>query len=147
MLISTSAAGLQRQLTKLWEYCSRWHLIVNMAKTKILIFNCKNNAHSFIYNDEKVEVATTYRYLGLDISSSKRDIFHLVSHQLAEKDRKALYQAYFNCHTHIGKPGARLAMKIFDTQVRNIGLDCIPYPKVISCNNATKHYWHSQHQK
>ena len=120
VLISTSATGLQRQLTKLWEYCRRWHLIVNMAKTKILIFNCKNNAHSFIYNDEKVEVATTYRYLGLDISSSKRDIFHLVPHQLAEKGRKALYQAYSNCHTHIGKPGARLAFKIFDTQVRPI---------------------------
>ena len=78
VLISTSAAGLQRQLTKLWGYCSRWHLIVNMAKTKILIFNCKNNAQSFIHNDEKVEVATTSKYLGLVVSKSKKDIFHLV---------------------------------------------------------------------
>ncbi len=41
VLFSESAQGLQDHLDKLYLYCSKWQLIVNNLKTKVLIFNKK----------------------------------------------------------------------------------------------------------
>ncbi len=40
VLMSSSAAGLQRWLNKLEIYCYKWNLEVNNSKTKCMVFNC-----------------------------------------------------------------------------------------------------------
>ena len=41
VLLSTSPHSLQNQLNTLHQYCNKWHLNVNIQKTKIIEFNCK----------------------------------------------------------------------------------------------------------
>ena len=39
VLLSNSAGGLQKMLNSLLQFCQRWNLKVNVAKTKVIIFN------------------------------------------------------------------------------------------------------------
>ena len=39
VLLATSAAGLQRQLDVLQQYCQRWGLTVNLVKTKLMLLS------------------------------------------------------------------------------------------------------------
>ncbi len=66
VLFSESAKGLQDHLDKLYSYCSKWHLIVNNLKTKVLIFNKKKKTpmHNFSIGGTPIEIATKYKYLG-----------------------------------------------------------------------------------
>ena len=109
VLLSTSAKGLQSQLLSLYEYCKRWHLIVSMTKTNVMIFNekRKKELHTFTYNNKIIEQVDSYKYLGFQISSKHKDFFHKTYQQLAAKGRKTLFQAYTCCHYHIGRPSPR----------------------------------------
>ena len=71
-LVARSAADLQNALDALREYCRKWHLHVNIKKTKIVIFDrqetgkkgeklaCSRRAmlrqHIFYYNNSKIDV-------------------------------------------------------------------------------------------
>ena len=120
VLLATTAEGLQSQLQNLYNYCKKWHLIVSMTKTNVMIFNAKKKQKSstFSYNNEVVEVVESYKYLGFLICSNHKDIFHDVYQQLASKGRKTSYQAYTCCQYHVGRPCPRLALKLFDSQIR-----------------------------
>ena len=39
VLLSNGAGGLQKMLNSLLQFCQRWNLKVNVAKTKVIIFN------------------------------------------------------------------------------------------------------------
>ena len=39
VLLSNSAGGLQQFLNSLLQFCQRWNLKVNVAKTEVIIFN------------------------------------------------------------------------------------------------------------
>ena len=94
-LLATTAEGLQSQLQNLYNYCKKWHLIVSMTKTNVMIFNAKkkHKSSTFSYNNEVVEVVESHKYLGFVICSNHKDIFHEVYQQLASKGRKTSYQA------------------------------------------------------
>ena len=40
-LCSDSPEGLQEQLNGIFEYCKKWHMIISLMKTKVLVFNKK----------------------------------------------------------------------------------------------------------
>ena len=52
VLISESAKGLQNSIDSLHKFCSKWHLIVNISKTKVMKSNAKN-PDNFKYNGHK----------------------------------------------------------------------------------------------
>ena len=87
VLLATTAEGLQSQIQNLYNYCKKWHLIVSMTKTNVMVFNVKKrqNSSTFFYNNEVVEVVDSYKYLGFLICSNHKDIFHEVYQQLASK--------------------------------------------------------------
>ena len=74
----------------------KWHLIVSMTKTNVMILNAKKKQKCsiFSYDNEVVEVVESYKYLGFLICSNHTDIFHEVYQQLASKERKTSYQVY-----------------------------------------------------
>ena len=41
ILCSETMEGLQLQFEGLFQYCKKWHLILSLTKTKIMIFNSK----------------------------------------------------------------------------------------------------------
>ena len=67
VLLSTSAQGLRKQLETLENYCSKWNLQINVAKTKVSMFGT-NYTYQFQCNSLPLEVVEDYKYLGLWIS-------------------------------------------------------------------------------
>ena len=64
VLLSTSAQGLKKHLETLENYCSKWNLQINEAKTKVSMFGT-NYTYQFHCNSLPLEVVEDYKYLGL----------------------------------------------------------------------------------
>ena len=70
VLISDSAEGLQRHLDALQDFCLQRDLMVNLGKTKVMVFNTSHawlksrSAPSFSYRGEVVDIVHSYVYLG-----------------------------------------------------------------------------------
>ena len=59
--------GLQRQLDALALFCDLQQLMVNLGKTKVMIFNGlkkTSNLH-FFFRGEEIEITIAYTYLGV----------------------------------------------------------------------------------
>ena len=93
VLMSQTGAGLQRLLDKLAKYCHRWHLILNVIKTKTMVFNKKfqisDPMPTFTFNGEVIEECSEYKYLGV-IFSTKGQRFKNNFTYLAEKGTRAV---------------------------------------------------------
>ena len=60
--------GLQRKINILSRYCEKWNLVVNVEKTKVVIFrkSVRKQFHDkWYYNGTEIEIVTEYKYLGL----------------------------------------------------------------------------------
>ena len=63
---------LQKSLSILEEYCSRWKLTVNTNKTKILVFRRGGRLPAnleFKYNGNLIEIVNKFSYLGITFTS------------------------------------------------------------------------------
>ncbi len=57
ILVSDSVEGLQTLLDGLFSFCKKWHMIVYLTKTKIMVFNKRKLKDiKFVYNGNEVEV-------------------------------------------------------------------------------------------
>ena len=73
VLISKSALGLQQCLNNLQSYTTKWGLTVNIDKTKVMVMSkgtIKSCTTVFHFNNVPLEYVTSYKYLGLHISSN-----------------------------------------------------------------------------
>ena len=73
IMVPNSAEGLQTCIDNLEEYCKKWHLSINTAKSKIIIFNESGKIfrdYNFVHKNRKMEIVQSFCYLGIDISSS-----------------------------------------------------------------------------
>ena len=78
VLIGDSPDGLQKQLDGLHRFCSKYQLIVNEMKTKIMLYGKCDNTFNFIFNDKELQTVEEYKYLGVVLNSTKTvrgDIF------------------------------------------------------------------------
>ena len=68
---SDYSSGLQKQSTALYKYASLWHIIVSITKTKVRIFNKRHTSEcdNFYYDDNVIEKAEKYKYLGVVYST------------------------------------------------------------------------------
>jgi rubrerythrin len=61
VLISRSASGLQRSLDLIFKYCKKWKLVVNIKKTKVMIFNCRKSSDlNFKYGEHQLKITITW---------------------------------------------------------------------------------------
>ncbi len=70
-LMSTTAKGLQNQLSTLHTFSTARSLTVNVAKTKVMV--CEKHpteSPSFNYDGQSVETVTNFKYLGLTFNAS-----------------------------------------------------------------------------
>ena len=118
ILISRSELGLQALLNKLSEYCRKWRMEVNTEKTKVMKFS--GNGHRcksvFLYKERPIENVSTYKYLGIEFSSS--GTWSNAITNISNRGMKALFllKGYI-CSGNI-KPG--LGLKLFDQMIRPI---------------------------
>jgi hypothetical protein len=107
-LVARSAADLQNALYALREYCSKWHLHVNIKKTKIVVFDRRETGkrgenlaisrrevlrqQNFYYNNTLIEIVPKFKYLGimfhesvLCMAKSKYRLYELtIQHRIAQ---------------------------------------------------------------
>lgn len=123
VLLSNSSQGLQKMLDKLYSFCQKWNLKLNVNKTKVMIFNKSGKilkGFHFLYNNQYIHQATEYKYLGIYFKASG-SFTHAINY-LSKKAskamfcvRKMLFSEKLNVPSHI---------KLFDTCVKPILLYC-----------------------
>ena len=88
-IMSTTPAGLQRQLNALQLFCEQRQLSVNLAKTKVVTFGSRARCQAFTFNGNEVERVQPYKYLGREIHATKA-LTHGVS-KLVSAANKAMH--------------------------------------------------------
>ena len=123
VLISDTAKGLQTQLDGLFTFCSRFQLIVNTLKTKVMLFG-KGDAAAFRFhfNNKEVELCDQYKYLGVIFNSVRnlngnclRDSIQYAASQAL----KASFATLKRCST-VGKVTPKIGIHMFDSCVTPI---------------------------
>ena len=90
ILMATSEKGLNNCLARLFEFCNKWELTVNVKKSNVVIFNHTGATlkGSFTYGNTLLQITNQYCYLGIEIRASGS--FTTAKDTLAEKARKAM---------------------------------------------------------
>ena len=74
VLFAETPRQLQLMINRLYEYCTKWNLIVNTDKSQIMIMKKgagrKANDEQWYYNRTPIEVVKKYKYLGMTIMPS-----------------------------------------------------------------------------
>ena len=91
VVFANTPEELQRGLNMLNEYCKRWKLTINIAKTKILVFRkggiLPRNI-PFTYNGAPLEIVKSFKYLGIVFTVGGS--FSEAQNTLAGQARKAI---------------------------------------------------------
>jgi hypothetical protein len=70
--MSKTPQGLQKQIDVLSEFCVKRQLVINVSKTKVVVFEkCCNAAPEFTYRGTTIERVQSFRYLGLELHSTR----------------------------------------------------------------------------
>ena len=113
-IMSTTPAGLQRQLNALQLFCEQRQLTVNLTKTKVVTFGSRARSQTFTFNGNEVERVQSYKYLGFKFHATK-NLSHGVS-KLVSAANKAMHAMNRRCaFLHISDPKQRC--KLFDSLV------------------------------
>ena len=89
-MLTENINDMQTSLNVFHDYCIRWKLTVNMAKTKVVVFGSKGRRHpGFNLFDNILEVTDCYMYLGLCFS--KNCTYSLTKKCIKEQATKAMF--------------------------------------------------------
>ena len=119
ILMSSTAAGLQKQLDGLLKFCSKYQLIVNTVKTKVMIFGKRSEDEIFRFNKKEVEICKNYKYLGVvfnEIKCLRGNMFKDMIEFTREKALKASFGAMHKLRK-FGKPSFKVGIQFFDAYV------------------------------
>lgn len=90
-LISDTIGGLQKQIQILLQYCHDYKMVVNVKKTKIMVFRRGGNLskrEKWFCDGKLLEVVTGFQYAGL-LFSTKMSLYRMSS-QLSRKGKRVL---------------------------------------------------------
>ena len=84
---------MQALLCTLREYCFKWRLIVNVGKTKCMVFHQNGVRPTFTDGGEVIELVDNFKYLGLlfatvsETSYKKVPYLSIMQHRLQQGKR------------------------------------------------------------
>ena len=111
VIILDDPDSFQKCLDDFNDYCNIRKLKINVSKSKLLIFGCRNyNAFSFSIGEQRLEMVDKYKYLGLYFT--RNDSFLNARKHLAEQSQKALHLLYTRI-SNLALP-VDLQLKVFD---------------------------------
>ena len=101
-IFSETIEGLQTGINSVSDYCKKWGIIVNVEKTKIVVFKKGGRlakSEKWSYRDKNIEVVKQFRYLGCTISSRGK----ILINELIDSARRGLFSlnTYFNSNKDI----------------------------------------------
>jgi hypothetical protein len=71
-LMLETPQGLQKQIDALSEFCVERQLVINVSKTKVVVFEKHRSAvPKFTYRGTTIERVQSFRYLGLELHSTR----------------------------------------------------------------------------
>ncbi len=120
ILCSETAEGLQKRIDGLLESFKKWHLIVSLAKTNILVFGKRKSQDKFTFNGIEIKISNEYKCVGTVISTKTKDMFSKHQSHLIEKCRNAVYALKSYIKNVVGQLQPYLAIKMFDSQISPI---------------------------
>ena len=112
--------GLQNSLDSLYAYCDKWHLEINLDKTKTMVISNSGKVPSDFkiqYNKKQLQNTKTYKYLGLLIHNNGNFI-----KGTSDLKTKAL-KAWFKCKSILQSNkinNVKLLLQLFDKLVKPI---------------------------
>ncbi len=98
-LVTDSAEKMQKQINCLDRYCSKWQLIVNTMKTKIVTFGSipqKDRKFQFTFRNTPIEISKDYSYLGVPVFSGSNP-FKKVADHVKQKCIRSCYKIKQYC--------------------------------------------------
>ena len=120
IIMSTSSEGLQNSLDKLDTYCSKWHMEINIDKTKTMVLSKSGKvpkSFEIKYSKKVIQNVKSYKYLGLTIYNNGNFI-----KGTTELKIRAL-KAWFKCKSILYSNNANnvhLLLQLFDKLVKPI---------------------------
>jgi hypothetical protein len=111
--------GLQEQLNGLSLFCSKFQMIVNEDKTKVVIFGQRTGNEKFSFNGKTIDIVEKYKYLGSifnTIFRSSGNPCREMPTYLAEKALKASF-ATLKKVSSAGFITPQIGLHLFDTCV------------------------------
>ncbi|KAJ7309309.1 hypothetical protein DFH08DRAFT_1049982 [Mycena albidolilacea] len=76
ILISLTPDGAQRKMNALWKWCSINFMIINAIKSLLMILgSIPKGLPTFRFGNDAVTIVKTAKYVGLNLNSTKRNIF------------------------------------------------------------------------
>ena len=121
IMMSNSAEGLQTCIDNLEEYCKKWYLSINTAKSKLIIFNESGKIlrdYNFVHKNRKMEIVQNFCYLGIDISASWS--FSHAKLNLKDKSLKAMFPLFDTIWKF--DPGIKHSIGLFHKLISSIVL-------------------------
>ncbi len=98
----------------------KWHMIVNLIKTKLMVFNNRKLKDiKFIYHRKELVDVSEYKYVDT-IARNSQNIFKTNKSHLALKAQIALFALCDHIQNSVGYLLPETAMKMFDVQIRPI---------------------------
>jgi len=89
-LMSETPQGLQKHIDALSEFCVERQLVINVSKTKVVVFDKRRNAApEFTYRGTTIEQVQSFRYLGLELHNIRGMVVAIDKQTVAGK--KALF--------------------------------------------------------
>jgi hypothetical protein len=116
VLISESEVGLQQLLNTLQQFCNERGLIMNVAKTKAMVFNFVNPCQKFVFKGDVIEKVQTFKYLGILLETTL-NLDNAMEH-LAAATRCSLF-ALNCCCAELRIMDVKLRYNLFNMLVRS----------------------------
>jgi len=96
-LMSETPQGLQKQIYVLFELCVERQLVINVSKTKVVVFEKRCNVTpEFTYRGTTIEQVQSFRYLGLELHSTRG--MAVAIDKLTAAGKKALFALHHRCN-------------------------------------------------
>jgi hypothetical protein len=96
-LMSETPQGLQKQIDVMSEFCVEQQLVINVSKTKVVVFEKRHSATpEFTYRGTTIEQVQSFRYLGLELHSTRG--MAVAIDKLTTVGKKALFALRRRCN-------------------------------------------------
>jgi hypothetical protein len=117
-LMSETPQGLQKQIDALSEFCVERQWVINVSKTKVVVFEkCRSVAPEFTYRRTTIERVQSFRYLGLELHSTKG--MAVAIDKLTVVGKKALFALRRKCND-LSIIDSKVMCQLFDSLVRPV---------------------------
>jgi len=117
-LMSETPQGLQKQIDVLSEFCVERQLVINVSKTKVVVFEkCRSAAPEFTYRGTTIERVQSFRYLGLELHRTRG--MAVAIDKLTAVGKKALFALRCRCND-LSITDPEVMCQLFDSLVRPV---------------------------